>query len=146
MASVVEEHHDENGLLWPLSIAPYTIHLIVLPKKVKEVVADQEGNRDPIMVAEQLYQNLQAEGIEVLFDDRQESPGVKFNDADLIGIPIRMTVSERANQSGGIEVKRRDQVAKTIVPAGEILEYVNSIIDELQAELDSGVVEVPFIQ
>lgn len=144
MASVIEEHHDEFGLIWPISIAPFSVHLIVLPKKVKDVVADQENNQDAIMVAEQLYQDLQAAGIEVLFDDRQERPGVKFNDADLIGIPIRLTVSERAIQSGGIEVKRRDQAAKTIIPVDEILEYIKSLIHDLQAEIDSGVVEVPF--
>ena len=143
MASVVEEHHDENGLIWPISIAPYEVHLIVLSSKAKKSDADKD-NLDPVEVAEQLYQEFLSAGIEILFDDRHESPGVKFNDADLIGVPIRLTVSERALKSGGIEVKKRDQKEKEIIPIGEIQDYVKSIIDGLRSKLDEMVISVPF--
>lgn len=143
MASVVEEHHDEYGIIWPISVAPYEVHLIVLSSKVKKSEADEE-NLDPNEVAEQLYKEFLAAGIEILFDDRQESPGVKFNDADLIGIPIRLTISERAIKSGGIEVKKRDQKEKDIIPIDEIQDFVKSTIVELQSNLDQMVISVPF--
>ena len=143
MASVVEEHHDEHGLIWPISVAPYEVHLIVLSSKAKKSDTDKD-NLDPIEVAEQLYQEFLSAGIEILFDDRDESPGVKFNDADLIGIPIRLTVSERALKSGGIEVKKRDQKEKDIIPIGEIQDHVKSTIAELKSNLDQMVISVPF--
>ena len=130
-------------MIWPISVAPYVVHLIVLPKKVKKQGADDDG-LDPVSVAEQLYQEFQSSGIEILFDDRQESPGVKFNDADLIGIPIRLTVSERALQAGGIEVKRRDQKDKNIIPTDNIYAYVKTTIAELQSNVDESVVTIPF--
>lgn len=143
MASVVEQHHDEFGLIWPISIAPFHVHLIVLPKKVREESNDQ-SLLDPILVAEQLYEEFLIKGTEILFDDRQESPGVKFNDADLLGIPIRITISERALKAGGVEVKRRDQSEKSIIPIDEIYHYVDSTIEELETKLKEMVVDVPF--
>lgn len=144
MASVVEEHHDEYGLIWPISVAPYTVHLIVLPKKVKKQEENKAGDLDPVAVAEQLYQEFLSSGVEILFDDRKESPGVKFNDADLIGIPIRLTVSGRALKAGGIEVKRRDQKEKNIIPTEEIHKHINAMIAELQTDLDKSIVTIPF--
>jgi prolyl-tRNA synthetase len=143
MASVVEEHHDKHGIIWPISIAPYSVHLIVLPSTVK---TKEELNQDfdSLTIADQLYEQFQSAGIEILYDDRQESPGVKFNDADLIGIPIRLTVSNRALKAGGIEAKRRDQQEKHIIPRDDILEYVNATIKELESRLDEMVVKVPF--
>jgi prolyl-tRNA synthetase len=110
LACIAEEHHDEYGLLWPISISPFDIHLVVLPSKVGN---DQNNS---LNMAESLYQNLNAEKLESLFDDREESPGIKFNDADLIGIPIRLTVSERSIRDGGIEYKRRDRPEKSVIP------------------------------
>jgi prolyl-tRNA synthetase len=143
MASVAEEHNDEYGLIWPISVAPFVVHLIVLTKKVKKQVADDD-DLDPVSVAEQLYQEFESSGIEILYDDRQESPGVKFNDADLIGIPIRLTVSERALQAGGIEVKRRDQKDKNIIPTDNIYDYIKTTIAELQSNVDETVITIPF--
>jgi prolyl-tRNA synthetase len=143
MASVVEEHHDENGLMWPISIAPYEVHLIALSSKAMKSDADKD-DLDPVEVAEQLYQEFLSAGIEILFDDRHESPGVKFNDADLIGVPIRLTVSERALKSGGIEVKKRVQKEKEIIPIGEIQDYIKSTIDGLKSKLEEMVIRVPF--
>src|SRR5690606_7834263 len=85
LACVAEEHHDEHGLTLPVSVAPFQVHVVGL--SAKDIDVDT--------MAEQLYVNLRAAGVEVLFDDREERPGVKFNDADLIGIPLRLTVSSR---------------------------------------------------
>ncbi len=98
MAAVVESHHDDYGILWPTACAPFDVHLVGLDLR-KEAVDAQ---------AEALYERLQAEGWAVLYDDRSASAGVKFNDADLIGIPLRLTVSKRSAQEGLIEAKWRD--------------------------------------
>jgi prolyl-tRNA synthetase len=135
LASVAEAHHDEGGLIWPVSVAPYHIQLILL-----------EGKSDdqPSEVAERLYAEMKALGVEVLYDDRDESPGVKFNDADLIGLPLRMTVSERSLQKGGVEFKRRDGEAKTIVSVGEAIQQASNVIKEMEAEIAKKMVEVEF--
>jgi prolyl-tRNA synthetase len=144
MASVAEEHNDEHGLIWPISVTPYAVHLVVLDKKAES--QEQEGDvlDQPFAIAENLYELFQSAGIEILFDDRNESPGVKFNDADLIGIPVRLTVSERSLQSGGVEVKLRNQEDKSIVPVEEVISYVEETIQVLQSEIDQLVVDIPF--
>ena len=96
MAAAIEQNNDEKGIIWPLPIAPYQVHLVALSPDSPQV-----GE-----AAEKLYEELQAAGLEVLFDDRLESPGVKFNDADLLGMPLRLTVSPR---NGGRE--RRTETA-----------------------------------
>ena len=107
LATVAETRNDAYGLVWPVSIAPFHVHLVVLPRKAPEAVA----------AADRLYAELWAAGIEVLYDDREDpSPGVKFNDADLIGLPLRITVGARSLEQGGVELKRRDQADKRIVP------------------------------
>lgn len=130
LACIAEEHNDDHGLVWPISVAPYQVHLVNLSK-----TSD---------AAETLYRDLQAQGVEVLIDDRDESPGVKFNDADLIGIPLRITVGDRALKQGGVELKRRSSKESRIVALDEIIAAVKAEIAELQAEIDSMVVEVPF--
>ena len=135
LACVAEEHHDEYGLIWPISVAPYHVHIVALSGKGADDVKD---------TAERLYHDLLAAGVEVLYDDRAESPGVKFNDADLIGLPIRLTVSGRSLQQGGIEFKRRDSQAKTIVPQDQIIARVKEEMDAMFAEIRTKVVEVPF--
>ncbi len=89
------------------------------------------GNSTPDTIAARLYEELRSAGIEVLLDDRQESPGVKFNDADLIGLPIRLTVAERALKQGGVEFKRRDRDEKTIIPLGEVQARVRAELDSM---------------
>ena len=115
MAVVVEQHHDEHGIIWPVEIAPYHVHLINLGRD-----AEEEATK----TAETLYTDLLAQDFEVLYDDRDERAGVKFNDADLIGVPVRVTVSRRSLAQNGVEVKRRDASERTIVSlddlAGEI--------------------------
>ncbi|MGB8648251.1 MAG: proline--tRNA ligase [Anaerolineae bacterium] len=134
LACVAEEHHDDRGLVWPITVAPYPVHLVAL------------GARDPQIgvAAERIYQALQAAGIEVLYDDREESPGVKFADADLMGLPIRLTVAGKAMKQGGVEVKRRDQSEIKIVPEAELIGYVQAEIKALFDEIKTKVAQVPF--
>jgi len=129
LACVAEEHHDDKGLVWPVTIAPYHIHLILLGSKT--------GGAQITSQADQLYENLVQAGIEVLYDDREESPGVKFNDADLIGIPLRLTFSERALKAGGVEFKRRDLAEKEIIPLDGLIDRVNQELAGLHAAIES---------
>lgn len=139
LACIAEEYHDEFGLIWPISVAPFAVHMIVLKGKGVEGIGDSEA------IAERLYDELQAAGIEVLYDDRDDSPGVKFNDADLIGLPIRLTVSDRAMRQGGVEFKRRDKKEKRIIPYADIIKAVQAEIDLLEAEITAKVIDMPFI-
>lgn len=96
VASIIEASHDENGMIWPMAVAPYQIHLLSL------------GNEEAVAAkADELYEQLEAEGFEVLYDDRKESPGVKLKDADLIGLPLRIVVSNRTMEKTGVEWKLR---------------------------------------
>jgi len=126
LACIAETHHDEHGLLWPISVAPYQVHLTAL-LRAKSGVAE---------VADRLYADLQAAGVEVLYDDREASPGVKFNDADLIGLPLRLTVGARGLKKGGVELKRRDRQERIFVPVAEVVARVRSEIAALEAELN----------
>jgi prolyl-tRNA synthetase len=126
LACIAETHHDEYGLLWPISVAPYQVHLTAL-------LRDKSG---VVEVADRLYADLQAAGVEVLYDDREASPGVKFNDADLIGLPLRLTVGARGLKKGGVELKRRDRQERVLVPVAEAVARVRSEIAALEAELN----------
>ncbi len=110
LAAVIEHNHDDKGIIWPVSIAPYHVYLCALYREGSKVAE----------VAETLYHDLREAGFEVLFDDREESPGVKFNDADLLGIPFRVTVSPRTLEKNGVEFKLRAKKESEIVPLGEI--------------------------
>jgi prolyl-tRNA synthetase len=145
LACIAEEHHDEYGLRWPISIAPFQVHLVALAGKSSGFPTSQ--------TAEDLYLALQQAGIDVLFDDREESPGVKFNDADLIGIPLRLTVSERALKQGGVEFKRRAEGEKVVlaclsddgqVNQSQIIDHIKLEIAALQAAIRSNIVAVPY--
>jgi len=135
LACVAEEHHDELGLIWPITVAPYHVVLVLLGGK--------EGSHVRA-AADQLYRDLQAEHIEVLYDDRDESPGVKFNDADLIGLPIRLTMSERTLKQGQVEFKRRDREEKLLIPRSEVIARVTEEIEALKAAIQKKIVQVPF--
>jgi prolyl-tRNA synthetase len=136
LACVAEAHHDESGLIWPISVAPYQVHVVLL--------AGKESQSEEQVLAEKLYSQLTAAGVEVLYDERDASPGVKFNDADLIGLPIRLTVSRRALQAGGVEFKRRDQPERRVVAMEDILAEVRNTIEELYSELAKQVVQIDF--
>lgn len=133
LACIAEEHNDEYGLVWPASVAPYQVHLVLLAGKAAPDGSKSSSSEQ----AERLYQELESAGLETLFDDRQESPGIKFNDADLIGLPVRLTVSERALAQGGIEMKLRSQPDKRIVPLAEIIPTVRAELGMLLNGLEN---------
>ena len=116
LAAIIEQHHDDNGIIWPAEVAPYKA--IVVPTKVND-----EAN---MALAEKIYSDLAAAGVEVLIDDRNERPGVKFKDADLIGIPLRITVGRRAGE-GIVEVKRRDSDEAVEMTADEAVAAAKEI-------------------
>ncbi len=132
LACIAEEHHDENGLIWPVSVAPFQVHLVALAK----------GGGPAAAAAEKIYDELSANGVEVLLDDRLENPGVKFNDADLIGLPVRLTVGDRSLKKGQVEMKLRHQDERIDVPLEEVNLRIAEELDKLQQELDEGVAEV----
>jgi prolyl-tRNA synthetase len=134
LACVAEEHHDDKGLIWPISVAPYHVHLVSLAG------AGTSANE----TAERVYRALLDANIEVLFDDRDESPGVKFTDADLVGIPIRLTVSARSIGKGGVEMKRRDRAESAIVAEPDVISRVRAEMNSMFEEIRANVVEVPF--
>ncbi|MBT3389072.1 MAG: proline--tRNA ligase [Chloroflexi bacterium] len=135
LASVAEEHNDEYGLIWPITVAPYQVHLVMLPSKKDDSAME---------AAAQLYKDLVAAGVEVLFDDRDDSPGVKFNDADLIGLPIRVTVGARGLKDGMVEIKRRSEKEKRMIPLEDALKTVQAEIEALLAEIQATIIEVPY--
>ena len=118
LAAAIEQNHDDNGIVFPAPISPYDVQMVGLNTDVPEVVS----------AADDLYEKLESAGLSVLYDDRQESPGVKFNDADLIGLPVRVVVSRRNLNQGVVEVKRRDSSDATTVPMDEALEAVRSLL------------------
>jgi prolyl-tRNA synthetase len=135
LACVAEIHHDDDGLIWPISVAPYPVHLTVLFRSFDD---------ETLQTAERLYDELRAAGIAVLYDDREASAGVKFTDADLIGAPLRITVGARSLKQGGVELKRRDSAARRLVSLAEAVTEVQAEIVAMKAELAAQVVEVPF--
>jgi prolyl-tRNA synthetase len=118
LAAVIEHNHDDKGIIWPMSIAPYQLYLCPLSTESKEVAA----------TAEKLYAELEAQGLEVLYDDRNESAGVKFNDADLLGIPIRVTVSPRTLEKNSVEIKRRSEKKAELAPLKGIATKLKELI------------------
>ncbi len=110
LAAAIEQNHDEKGIIWPIPIAPYHVHLCPLSTDNEQVVS----------AAEKLYLQLKEMGLEVLYDDRIESPGVKLNDADLLGMPLRLILSTRTVSSGSVEVKGRREKEAALVPWEEI--------------------------
>ncbi|MDE2824888.1 MAG: His/Gly/Thr/Pro-type tRNA ligase C-terminal domain-containing protein, partial [Gemmatimonadota bacterium] len=109
MASIVERHHDENGICWPAAAAPFQVAVIDL----------SGGDARLSDVAESVYETLVSAGLEVLFDDRDDRAGVKFNDADLMGIPVRLTVGRRGVEKGVVELKIRRSGEMKDVPLGD---------------------------
>ncbi|MDK7926256.1 MAG: proline--tRNA ligase [Staphylococcus simulans] len=119
LSAIVEQNNDDNGIIWPKSVTPFEVHLITInPKK-----DDQKE------LGDELYQALQA-SFEVLYDDRKERAGVKFNDADLIGLPVRVVVGKRAAE-GIVEVKRRDNGESEEVAAADLVNYVKDLYEQI---------------
>jgi len=121
-ASVCEAHRDDYGPIWPISIAPWHVHLCSMRADNEEVAA----------MSQKVYDELQAKGIEVIWDDRPVSAGVMFADADLFGVPVRVIVSPKGLKNGTIEISARDKSMKEIKPVEEAVEFVyNYVVDEL---------------
>ena len=114
MGTIVELMADAKGIVWPKAVAPALVHLLAL-----------EGGEQK---AEELYKDLQSKGVEVLYDDRQDStPGQKFTDADLIGIPLRIVVSAKTLSAKKVEVKKRNEKQEHLIDEKEIIEYIQSL-------------------
>ena len=118
-----------SRIIWPLSITPYHVYLCPLYLDNPEITG----------VAEQVHHDLESAGLEVIFDDREESPGVKFNDADLLGIPIRVTISPRTLEKNSAEVKRRSEKESQLVPLAGLVEHLKQIVVENPVTLSKQV-------
>lgn len=125
MAAAVEQNHDDKGIIWPLPIAPFEVVLVVLNADKPEVVEAADG----------LYRRLADAGIDVLFDDRPERPGVKFNDMDLIGFPVRVVVGKRGLDAGEIELSLRRDGERRSTPIAELVPAVQTLLDGLREEV-----------
>ncbi len=125
VAAAIEQNHDDNGIIWPMPIAPFQV-LITLVNPKDDAVRS---------AGEALYDELQKRGIEVLLDDRDERPGSKFKDADLIGIPLRVTVGARALAEGNLELQQRRSGERTLHPVAEMADVV---CDRVKAELEAA--------
>ncbi|UCB45638.1 MAG: proline--tRNA ligase, partial [Spirochaetota bacterium] len=119
VAAVIEQNHDKDGIIWPSSIAPFHVHL--LPVKYEGEVKE---------FSMKLYEQLNASGIEILLDDRDERPGVKFKDADLIGIPIRITIGEKNLKQGIVEIKERRNKETRLIDSKEITTLLRKMVSE----------------
>jgi prolyl-tRNA synthetase len=119
-AAAIEQNHDADGIIWPMALAPYQVELLTLQPKDPDVVA----------AAERLYAGLTAAGVEVLFDDRDERPGAKFKDADLIGVPLRLAVGKKSLAEGKVELKPRRAKAAELIPAGDAVAIVVARVRE----------------
>jgi len=120
VAAVIEQRHDENGIRWPLSVAPYHVHIV--PVNVKDERTRTTG--------EAIYEGLRAAGVEVLLDDRDERPGIKFKDADLLGFPLRVTVGEKGLKDGVVEIRDRATGATDRVPIADAVESIRKRVEE----------------
>jgi len=125
IAAFIEQNHDEHGICWIPAIAPYHVHLLALGIERSDAVRQH---------SEELYQSLWAAGVEVLYDDREESAGVKFNDADLLGLPLQLIVSARGLEAGTVELKERRSGRRHHVPLAEAVARVRELLQTLQEE------------
>ena len=118
VAAIIEQHHDEKGILWPVPVAPYQVLILSLSPEDERVAAG----------ADKIYGELLGRGMEVLYDDRVASAGVKFNDSDLVGIPLRITVGKKFLESGEVELKKRDSDRIHLSPPGEVPETAEKLL------------------
>ena len=124
MAAAIEQHHDKDGICWPVSLAPFQVHILTLQPNVPEVVA----------CAEELYEACLKAGVEVLYDDRDTRAGGKFKDADLMGVPVRVAIGGRGVKEGVVEVKNRREEQPTKVAITEVLADVQARLKALSEE------------
>jgi prolyl-tRNA synthetase len=121
VAAIIEQHNDKDGMTWPSAVAPYAVHLLVINPR----------DAGPREAADTIYGELLSRGIEVLYDDRDESPGAKFKDADLIGMPLRVTVGERGLKRGVVEARVRRTGAQTELPRDNAAEDIARMLPTL---------------
>ena len=134
LSCVIEAHHDAHGIRFPISVAPYHVYCVALSQRDPEVAA----------IAERLYQEAWQYGVEMLLDDRDTTPGVKLNDADLIGLPLRLTIGPRSLKAGGAELKQRDLDDTRLVPIDDVIPTLHTEIERLLGESRARAVNVPF--
>jgi prolyl-tRNA synthetase len=125
VASAIEAANDENGIIFPISISPFEVIIVSVNQDDAEVVE----------AGEKIYKELKNKGIEVLLDDRDERAGVKFKDADLIGIPVRITVGKKALQTGNVEIKLRTEPKPTLIPVDTAVDRTIELVNELKAKM-----------
>jgi prolyl-tRNA synthetase len=125
VAAAIEQSYDENGIIFPMPIAPFQI--LLLPVNLKIDLLRE--------TADQLYQNLLENGVEVLYDDREETPGVKFKDGDLIGIPLRVTLGEKNLKKGLVEIKKRRTGEIVLVKKEEVIPKIKEMIVQEMREV-----------
>jgi prolyl-tRNA synthetase len=119
--AALEKYSDDKGIIWPKSIAPYLVHLIPL----------NMGKESHVQAAERIYTALVEAGIDVLLDDRTERAGVKFNDADLIGMPIRLTIGDKSLADGKVELKARSESNMELAPVDDIVNAVRRVVERI---------------
>ena len=122
LAAAIEQNHDADGIIWPLPLAPFSVLVVSLTP----------GDPASARAAETLAAGLTARGLDVLLDDREERPGVKFKDADLIGVPVRAVVGGKSFAAGSIEVSLRREREKVAVPIGEAEARLLDLVDRLR--------------
>jgi prolyl-tRNA synthetase len=120
IAAIIEQHHDDQGIRWPVRVAPYEV--IITPIGKDEALLGK---------ASEIYEALKGEGVEVVLDDRPERPGVKFKDADLLGIPLRITIGPRGLEQGTVEIKKRVEDESRSVPSGDVVVATRAALAEL---------------
>jgi prolyl-tRNA synthetase len=114
LATAIESHHDQDGILWPKEIAPFQVELVTLVGKEGKVAE----------IGDDVYRRLTAAGLDVLWDDRDQAPGVKFKDADLLGIPLRVTIGKKSIEAGTADIRRRNNAGQKSVPLGDVVKAV----------------------
>jgi prolyl-tRNA synthetase len=124
-ASAIEQNHDADGIIWPVPLAPYEVSLLSL----------QPGDPQVAEACDRLYAELEKAGVEVLYDDRDERPGVKFKDADLVGIPYRIAIGKKGIAEGLVELKARRSPEVTKVKLDEISKLV---VEKIERERKGG--------
>lgn len=128
-ASICEESHDEYGPIWPITIAPWQVHLCAIKVQDENVLA----------CADKLYKELLDKGVEVIYDDRKISPGVKFSDSDLLGVPLRVNVSPRSLEAGVCEILTRDKTINMTIPVDEVVRNVLDLIKQLKDNIENDI-------
>ncbi len=120
--AVVELFHDDRGIVWPQAIAPYKVHLLPLN-------LSREAIRE---AAQTIYHDLTGSGYDVLMDDRSDRAGVKFNDADLLGLPVRVVIGDKSLKEGQVELKARNENEAHLVPVKEVVPAIRDLLNRLK--------------